>query len=188
MCFARTEVRLRKLPRMVERPTPTPEQFAERFRDSIRVGLNWDRFLAERWPIELVVLDSENDLGRCFTPWYVGKGAEELPYDHPHAVPMSLTDVRKAFTILSDERKADIREKIDSVRAGPSPVRFIAPTYALPDERYFVLDKNHRLSALALSDKPFEAELWNVRGPFEKECLLDLDFWLKDEGNESGVK
>ena len=29
------------------------------------------------------------------------------------------------------------------------------------------------------------AELWNVCGPFEKECLLDLDFWLKEEGHGS---
>jgi len=64
-------------------------------------------------------------------------------------------------------------------------VRFSAPTYALPDDRYFVLDKNHRLSALALCDTPFEVELWNVRSTFEKECLLDLDFWLKDEGHET---
>jgi hypothetical protein len=130
-------------------------------------------------------LVSKDDLGRCFTPWYVGKRGEELPYDDPHAVPMSLSDVPKAFTILSDERKADIQEKIDTLRGDPSPVRFIAPTYALPDDRYFVLDKNHRLSALALCGKPFEVELWNVGGPFEKECLLDLDFWLKDKANES---
>ena len=173
---------------MVERPSPTLEEFEEKFRESIRVGFNWDRFLAERWPIERVVLVSEYELGRCFTPWYVGKGGEELPYDHPHAVPMSLSDVPKAFTILSDERKADIQEKIDALRGGPSPTRFIAPTYALPDDRYFVLDKNHHLSALALSGKPFEAELWNVLGPFEKECLLDLDFWLEDEGHESADK
>jgi len=170
---------------MAERLSPRSEKFVEKFRESIRVGFNWDRFLAERWPIEQVFLVSENDLERCFTPWYVGKGAEELPYDHPHAVPMSLSDVSKAFTILSDERKADIQEKIDIFRGGPSPVRFIAPTYALPDDRYFVLDKNHRLSALAQSGMPFEVELWNVQGPFEKECLLDLDFWLKDKGNES---
>jgi hypothetical protein len=178
----------RELVRMAERPSPTPEQFKEKFCESIRVGFNWDRFVTELWPIERVLLVSENDLGRCFTPWYVGKGAEELPFDHPHAVPMSLSDVPKAFAILSDERKADIQEKIDSFRGGPSPVRFIAPTYALPDERYFVLDKNHRLSALALSGKPFEVELWNVRGPFEKECLLDLNFWLTNNDNEPAGK
>jgi hypothetical protein len=170
---------------MAQRTSPTHEEFEEKFRESIRVGFNWDRFLRERWPIERVVLVSENDLGRCFTPWYVGKGAEELPYDHPHAVPMSLRDVPKAFTILSDERKADIQDKIDKFRGGPSPVRFIAPTYALPDECFFVLDNNHSLSALAVSSKIFEVELWNVRGPFEKDCLLDLDFWLKDKADES---
>ena len=63
-----------------------------------------------------------------------------MPYDDPHAVPMSLSDVPKAFTILTDERKADIQDKIDTFRGGPSPVRFIAPSYALPDDRYFVLE------------------------------------------------
>jgi hypothetical protein len=163
---------------MVKRPSPTPEQFKERFCESIRVGFNWNRFLAENWEIERVQLVSENDLARCFTPWYVGKAAEELPYDHPHAVPMSLSDVVKAFAILSDERKADILNKFDGLRVGARPVQFVAPTYALPDDRYFVLDKNHRLSALALRGMPFEVELWNVLGPFQKECLLDLNFWL----------
>src|SRR4030095_15452263 len=111
--FARIEVRLKELRRMVERPSPTPEKFEEKFRESIRVGFNWDRFLAERWPIERVLV-SKNDLGPCFTPCYVGKGGEKLPYDHPHAVPMSLTDVPKAFTLLNDDRKTDIQEKIDS--------------------------------------------------------------------------
>jgi hypothetical protein len=164
----------------------TVEEFEKKFRESIRVGFNWDRFLAERWPIERVMLFSENDLGRCFTPWYVGKGGEELPYDDPHAVPMSLHDVPKAFAILSDERKADIQDKINAIRGGPSPVQVIAPSYALPDDRFFVLDKNHHLSALVVSGLRFEVELWNVRGPFEKECLLDLDFWLKDQAHESG--
>lgn len=170
---------------MARRPPPTPDEFEKQFRETIRVGFNWERFLAESWPIERIVLVSPDDLARCFTPWYVGKGAEELAYDHPHAVPMSLSDVRKAFTILNDERKADIQEKIDRFRDNTGPVRFIAPTYALPDSRYFILDKNHRLSAVALSGKPFEAELWNVQGPFEKDCLLDLNFWLKDQSYES---
>jgi hypothetical protein len=170
---------------MTEKSSPSPESFEVKFRESIRVGLNWDRFLAERWPVERVALNSEGDFERCFTPWYVGKGAEELSYDHPHAVPMRLSDVPHAYSILSEERKSDIEDKIEKLRHGPSPVRFIAPTYALPDDCYFVLDKNHHLSALALSGKPFEVELWNVQGPFEKECLLDLDFWLKDNTDES---
>lgn len=160
---------------------PTPKEFENQFREVIRVGLNWDRFLRERWPIEVVKLSTSEELARCFTPWYVGKSAEELPYDHPNAVPMSLSDVPKAFMILSDERRTDIQDKIDHFRSVKSTVRFIAPTYSLPNDCYFVLDKNHSLSSIAIGGNAFEVELWNVCGPFEKECLLDLDFWLKDE-------
>ena len=163
---------------------PTPVEFERRFRDVIRVGFNWDRFLREQWPVEIVKLDSASDLARCFTPWYVGKFSEELPYDHPHAVPMSLSDVPKAFMILSEERRTDIQAKIDQIRNRTGTVRFIAPTYSLPNDNYFVLDKNHSLSSIALSGNAFEVELWNVRGPFEKDSLLDLEFWLKELNSE----
>jgi hypothetical protein len=169
-------------------PTPTPELFEERFRDDIRVGFCWDRFLAERWPIEQVTLVSRQELDRCFTPWYVGPVADSVAYDDPQAVPMSLHDVPKAFEILSDERKADIQEKIDKLRGDSGLIRFTAPTYNLPDGGYFILDKNHRLSALALSETPFEVELWNVRGPLEKECLLDLHHWLEGQGAKEEVQ
>ena len=59
---------------MAERTSPTHEEFEENFRESIRVGFNWDRFLRERWPIEMVMLVSENELGRCFTPLVRRKG------------------------------------------------------------------------------------------------------------------
>jgi len=165
---------------MSARPSPTPAQFEERFREDIRVGFNWDRFLAEKWPIEQVTLVSYPDLAHCFTPWYVGAVADEVAYDDPLAAPMCLHDVPKAFEILSDERKGDIQDKITKFREAEGLIRFAVPTYNLPDGGYFVLDRNHRLSALTLSEKPFEVELWNVRGPFEKECLLDLHHWLKE--------
>lgn len=117
---------------MTSSQMPTPKEFESRFRDVIRVGLNWDRFLQEQWPIEVVKLNSQRDLARCFTPWYVGKSAEELPYDHPHAVPMSLSDVPKAFMILSDERRADIQVKIDLLRNASSTVQFIAQLTRCP--------------------------------------------------------
>ncbi|HEY4234375.1 MAG TPA: hypothetical protein VGM76_13165, partial [Lacipirellulaceae bacterium] len=87
-----------------------PEQFAERFRDDIRVGFNWDRFLAESWPIEKVHLRSRTDLARCYVPWYIGKSGQEVAYDHDEAVPMSLSDVPKAVTLLNAERKEDIKK------------------------------------------------------------------------------
>ncbi len=156
----------------------TPESFEEKFRDSIRVGLNWDRFFKEEWPVEIVTLSSYSDLGRCYIPWYVGKSGEEVNYDHEEAAPMNLSDVPKVAAILNDERQGDIHQFADSFRNEHGTVQFCAPTYALPDDQYFVLDRNHRLSALTLVSVPFLVTLWNVRGPLDSDCLLDLIHWV----------
>jgi len=159
--------------------TPTSAAFAEAFRDAIRVGFNWDRFFAENWPIEVVTLKTQADLGRCFTPWYIGVNGDEVPYDAPDAVPMNLRDVPKAVTLLSAERRADIQDYVETFTEDGGVVRFRAPTYALPKGGHFILDRNHRLSALTMSSSlSFEVTLWNVRGPLESEGLLDLIHWL----------
>jgi hypothetical protein len=157
----------------------TPESFAARFRDDIRVGFNWDRFLDESWPIELVTLNSPSALSRCFMPWYIGKTGDEVAYDDPEAAPMSLDDVPKVKGILNDERLADIREYVNSFKNYPGVIEFAVPTYALPDNQYFVLDRNHRLSALTLVSVPFEVTVWNVCGPLDPDCLLDLIHWQR---------
>jgi hypothetical protein len=162
---------------MSERQCHTPELFAKKFRDSIRVGLNWERFFRESWPIKSVVLESHADLERCFMPWYIGKAGEEVTYDDVEAAPMRLTDVPKIKGILSDERQSDIHEKVTLFREGHGVIEFAAPTYALPDDQYFVLDRNHRLSALTMVSVPFRVTLCNVRGPLDPNCLLDLIHW-----------
>ena len=164
---------------------PTPSAFTETFRDAIRVGFNWDRFLAEKWQIELVTLESPDDLTRCFMPWYIGTIGDEVAYDHPEAAPMSLHDVPKAMQLLNEERKADIQNYVDLFRKEKGVIEFTAPTYALPDDQYFILDRNHRLSALALNAVPFRVTLWNVRGPLESDGLLDLIHWMPPRKSSS---
>jgi hypothetical protein len=156
----------------------TPKTFAENYRESIRVGFNWDRFLDEAWPVERVILNSRSDLSRCFMPWYIGKTGDEVAFDHPEAVPLRLTDVPKSFQILNEERKTDIQAYVETFRTHRGVVEFAVPTYALPEDQHFVLDGNHRLSALAMVSVPFEATLWNVRGPLDVDCLLDLVHWI----------
>jgi hypothetical protein len=170
---------------MTESEQPTPHQFAATFRDVIRVGFNWDRFFEENWPIELVHLTTHSDLQRCFMPWYIGVMGEEVAYDHPNAVPMNLSDVPKAFKLLNDERRADIENYVAKLSTQEEKVGFVAPTYALPQGRHFILDRNHRLSALMLQSVPFEVTLWNVRGPLEPECLLDLIHWTPPRKSSS---
>jgi hypothetical protein len=155
----------------------TPGNFFTTFHAAIRVGFNWERFFQEEWPIEAVTLSSPAELRRCFMPWYIGRAGKEVAYDDPDAVPLRLTDVPKGIAVLSEERRADIEQYADSFKRQNGIVEFAAPTYALPDDHHFVLDRNHRLSALTLVSVPFAVTLWNVRGPLDPNCLLDLIHW-----------
>ena len=155
-------------------------KFDQNFRNVIRVGFNWNRFFNENWPVDLVVVDSIDDLTRCYIPWYIGPDGEEVAYDDPRAVPMKLTDVPKAIDLLNDERRDDIQQYVEKFREQPAEcAKFAVPSYALPDNQYFILDANHRLSALVLESVPFEVTLWNVRGPLDSNCLLDLNHLMR---------
>ena len=113
--------------------------FASKFRAHIRVGFNWDRFFKENWPIELVDLRSPADLARCYGPWYLDKSGKEVAYDNPEAVPAKLADAAKAIEILNDERKCDIWQYVEEFKTHGDVIEFSAPTYALPQDEYFVL-------------------------------------------------
>ncbi len=157
---------------------PSPAEFAKLFRSVIRVGFNWNRFFEEKWPIELVTLTSQEDLSRCFMPWYIGPKGDEVAYDYPKAVPIRLDDVPKSIGILNEEHRQDIQKYVELFRNQKEDIKFNAPTYLLPDGRYFILDRNHRLAALAVHPLPFEVTLCNVRGPLDSDCLLDLIHWI----------
>ena len=156
----------------------SPAEFAELFRSVIRVGFNWKRFFEEKWPIELVTLASQEDLSRCFMPWYIGPNGNEVAYDDPKAVPIRLDDVPKSIGILNEEHRRDIQKYVELFHNQKDTIKFNAPTYQLPNNCYFILDRNHRLAALAVHSLPFEVTLSNVRGPLKPDCLLDLIHWI----------
>lgn len=159
--------------------TPTPARFAEHFRPAIRIGLNWDRFFADSWPVKLVTLDSPEALGRFYMPWYIGPDGKEVAYDDFHAAPLNLRDVPQAMKLLNEERRGDIQQYVDRFHQQDGIIEFVAPTYSLPNDEYFILDRNHRLSALAMHPFPFRVTLWNVVGPLDHTCLLDLIYWTR---------
>jgi len=93
---------------------------------------------------------------------------------------MRLADVPKSMAILNPNRQDDIRDYVGEFRSQPGINEVLAPTYGLPDDQFFVLDGNHRLSALTLNSVPFCITLWNIRGPIDKDALLDLIHWTED--------
>ena len=90
----------------------------------------------------------------------------------------------------TDEVVQILKEYLAALKAGKAPTRqeLLArhPAIAPRIDIYLAgvdFIQNVEANPPALSGKPFQVELGNVRGPFQKECLLDLNFWLTDKGN-----
>jgi hypothetical protein len=164
----------------------TPPAFADAFRQGIRVGFKWDRFLADNWPVRSARLTTPDGLRQCLLPWYLGGSGREVAYNEPDAKPLRLSSIPQVLDSLKADRQARIQRFVAQFKLATAPVEFSVPAYSLASDGYLVLDGNHRLSALTLSSVPFAISLWSVCGPLEDDCLPDLVHWSKSQSAQPG--
>src|SRR5260370_42402630 len=98
----------------------------------IRVNFNWVRFLAERWPIDLVLLQVQSEFRKCVLPWYFDVNGHEVKYDSIGAEPLNLMDLPKSFHSLTIDHQDGIKAKEAEFQAVRNPICFAVPAYALP--------------------------------------------------------
>jgi hypothetical protein len=150
------------------------------FRDDIRVQLDWERLVRERWPIRV---ESLTKLDGWFTPWYVDSNGQPSGWQATGARPLSIAEWRQAGD--------DHAEKIEAIRQshgdGPTPALTVI-AWALPDGQRVVLDGNHRLAASSRDDAtagPAIAAIV-VEGPVDEGVLPDLRHWAVAGDTRSG--
>lgn len=147
-------------------------------RAGIRVIFHWcdfcfdDRFTLEEREIHV------GDLDRIFIARYKNEAGEPREWHKPDALPVS---VREA-TEISDDTFGFVEKAIEDfreqVRRG-DPLAGPIPVYSLPDNRYFLLDGNHRMIAAAREQKGFPIRAVVVNGPIDEQFLPDLRHWSK---------
>lgn len=155
----------------------TPEEFIAAFGGSITVCFNWNRFLAERWPVSLHTLSDRQDLEHCFIPWYLDSSGRPIQDATPDDAPLQVCTIPSALATIPEGHRCRIEECTRWFRAETTPLVFRIPTYTLPGGRFQVLDGNHRLSALTLMGRPFTVALCSVDGPIDGDCSRDLRYW-----------
>jgi hypothetical protein len=153
----------------------TPHEFDTKYRSLVGVRFNWERFLAEGWPVVRRVFSAPQDFSSSFAPWYLGTRRAEVAFNAPDATPVRFGDIPRVLPQLSPIHQLGILSYVEIFRHHANGVTVSAPAYVLPNGRFVALDGNHRLAALVLVDKPCRVEVDEVGGPLDAGCLADLE-------------
>jgi hypothetical protein len=153
----------------------TPEQFCAKF-SGICGMLNWQRFLAEKWPLEIVLLTDRQAFAHIRLSWFLSLNNVFVAFDEPGATPVRLDDVQSWYPFLPPKHKNRIEQRKREYLDGSRKPEFEFPSYAIPTNEHLVLDANHRLSALALSGASFLLHMFVLEGPLDPDALADLQY------------
>jgi len=158
----------------------TPKQFHAKFSNGICGMFNWQRFLADKWPVEIVELTDRQAFANLRLSWFLSPDSVFVAFDEPRATPVRLDDVQNWYPFLPREQRNRIEQMKREYLEGSRKLEFEFPSYAIPTNEHLVLDANHRLSALALSGASFLLHMFVVKGPIDPGALADLrHFCLK---------
>ena len=152
----------------------TTEAFDAAFRPSIGVCFNWQRFVRERWKVTHRVLTSVPEFAHCFLPWYIGRNGGEVSFRVDGARPIRFAEIPKVLSQLDARHQDGIRRYVKAFQVQEDEAAFPAPVYSLSGSLFIAMDANHRLSALTLVSKRIKVDVYEVLGPLDADCLLDL--------------
>jgi hypothetical protein len=154
--------------------------FHDKFCNGIRVMFNWERFFNEDWPIERLSLTDRQAFLGLKLPWYRGTDGF-VTFDTPNALPVCLAEIEEWYTLLSDKIRITIENMIQEFLYRSQKLEFDFPAYSLSKSEYLVMDGNHRLSAIALTDLSFMINMWVVKGPIDENVLKDLTYLTREQ-------
>jgi len=152
----------------------------------IRVVFNWDLLLSKKWEICTIGIDTRDQLGELCCPWYRNGMDFTVPYDACGATPITVRCAGENFLLLDGKKRRGIGARQFAIcehRRHPS--RLHLPAYTLPNNRFLLLDGNHRAIAAYMnimdlkSDVKLEATIWAIRGPMDEDVLPDLKHYCE---------
>ncbi|HEX6832757.1 MAG TPA: hypothetical protein VF132_04405 [Rudaea sp.] len=141
-------------------------KFEETYREKLRPAFDWDAFESDAWEVRKVRLKLPRDAARVVTPWF--------PEGRPQ--PLSVAEAAANQELIGDERRtlfAHADELVDGAEIA-------APAFALGDERYLILDHNHRAVAAVALERSVSLKLHVVCGP-DLSLLPDFEAQLRGE-------
>ena len=113
------------------------------FEPYVRSRLDWGRLAESSESASLEVLETEEQVGRIYTTWYVDKRRnQEVSFDSTNSKPLMVLEVQSVLPALNDSRRRNLESFV-----GPSESSnpFMVLIYQTPSADRILLDGNHRL-------------------------------------------
>ena len=146
------------------------DEFVARFTPAITVGVNWQRLLELRVPVEEAVIRSRDELGDVALPWYLNSTGNSCNYDEEDATRLYVQEAAEMLDGVLGHRLAVVEEKAADL-TGSAKVAIPAYSRGGPP---ILLDGCHRTLALMRSSELPRVELYTVLGPDDPTIFLDL--------------
>lgn len=169
----------------------SPGTVAALFQPNTRVWFNWERYLSEGWSTRLVVLTREemvstiNGPNMLYAPWYIGNRNEIVSYEElragREARPILIRGIGDHLAYFGEERRRRIKQLSVSLAAEAPPQTVIALGYSLGDDGTIILDGNHRMAALFMSEADFRVAMFTINGPLQVTAAADTLFWVRSK-------
>ncbi len=145
--------------------------FVQRFRESIRPALCWDRLMAVEWNVVETLFRLPVGASLVFTPWCCDNSGEPCAWNAPNAKPLTLADCTGRPEVL----KANMVRPFDESEA---QLR-VVPAYQLPDGQALLLDATHRMVSATVAAARLNVAAALIEGPIDDRVLPDLRHWAR---------
>lgn len=146
---------------------------------------NWSRFMNDTAIVLQSVELDPADFNKLYAPWYLDETDNPTSFCSPQARPITIAEaaIRGGAFGKSElgPNLARINSLVKEFKQTEQRIITEIPAVALPDNCYLILDRNHRLTALAIHAlaKPVRIELFAIGGIVGPYLVPDLSHWLK---------
>ena len=151
--------------------------FIQFFKPHIRVLFNWTLLNKNNWNIELQAVSSLKTISSWYMPWNVDENKNLIDYKLPNAKPIRVKDVPEMLPKFSKERQNFINFLSEQFKNSHFPINFVVPAYNLGGNKRLLLDGNHKMSALVLSQVSFNIMIFTIIAPVNKSIIPELRHW-----------
>ena len=155
----------------------TVEFFCRAFRQFVRVLLDWEQVERGPFAVLFALAQDRTSFDHWYSPWYVDKAGKETSYENPAGTSLSVARAASGTIRFSQQREHLIAELTREYRSISDPLQIVVALYALPNDRFLVLDGNHRLIAATRAECEVTVLTFVLYGPIDPSILPDLAHW-----------